>query len=237
VALAAGQYAVIVRRRTAFEARYGTGISILGEYPADSFSNSSEGVTMVGRTGAIIQSFTYLDDWLPSTDGPGYSMVAAREHAAIPDLSAPSSWAISYQIHGNPGAPNGPIFSTEFEGWRQQNFTPAELADPLISGPNGGPELLPNLLRYALGLSPAQTVSAAQSITIDTTGAFDFTFPQLRRPLDVSYIPESSTDLTLWNADSTPVTTTPLSDQANAVTIRFPANSRRFIRLRVMITP
>ena len=57
--LAGGQFAVIVRNRAAFTARYGTAATILGEYPADSLSNSGETLTLLDVTGAVIQSFTY----------------------------------------------------------------------------------------------------------------------------------------------------------------------------------
>ena len=42
-----------------------------------------------------------------------------------------------------------------FEGWRYQNFTVAELADPLVSGPEATPygDGLSNLMKYALGFA------------------------------------------------------------------------------------
>ena len=120
--LAGGQFAVIVRNRAAFEARYGTAITMLGEFVLTRLSNGGETIALLDSTGAAIQSFTYDDAWFPSADGPGWSMVVAAENAATPDLNSAAAWADLVPKHGNPGAPNGPIFSTEFEGWRHQEF-------------------------------------------------------------------------------------------------------------------
>ena len=231
--LTGGQFAVIVRKRTAFEARFGMTATILGEYPTDALSNGGETVTVLDSTGAAIQSCTYNDAWFPSTDGPGWSMVVRDENASALDLNTAAAWAISFQMHGNPGGSNGPVFSTEYEGWRQQNFTAAELADPLLSGPGATRDGLSNQLRYALGLTPSQPGFAGLPTASLNGTQIDFSYRRLKKPLDLQYAPESSTDLRNWLPDSTPVSVTDNADGTETVTVRFTAGLRNYFRLRV----
>lgn len=233
LSLSAGQFGVIVRNRAAFEARYGTGTNVLGEYLTDGFSNSSETVTLLDFTGAIIQSFTYQDAWFPRTDGPGWSMVVADEGASAPDLNAPSAWAISCQVHGNPGAPNGPIFSSEFEGWRHQHFTSEQLADPGMSAREVEYGGLSNLLRYGLGLTPYQSATERMPGATVTGNQIDFSYRRLKKPLDIQYEPEASDDLETWVSDFTPLSISDNGDGTETVTVRFVGGMKRFVRLRL----
>ena len=235
--LSGGQFAVLARNRTAFQSRYGTGITILGEYLTDSLSNNGETVTLLDSTGAAIQSFTFSDAWFPHTDGPGWSMVAADELAPAANLNLPASWAISAQKHGNPGAPNGAIFSTEFEGWRHQQFTEAELSDPLISGPAAAPGGLPNLLRYALALSRLHSASPGTGITVPTAGQLQFSYRRPKLPLDLQYTPESSLNLKAWLANSTPFSRTDHGNGTETVEVRFTAEPPTYLRLKVTLVP
>ncbi len=238
--LGGNQYAVIVRKRSAFEARYGPGINILGEYPTDAFSNGGETVTLTDATGGIIQSFSYSDAWFPHTDGPGWSMVAAAENALTPNLNQPAAWAISAQIHGNPGAPNGPIFSHEFEGWRHQQFTPEELADPLLSGPSAGPGGLSNLLRYALALPRSGTLPASSSGTLTPLplNQINFSYRRLKQAFDLTYAPEISSDLKTWLPGSTTATLSDHGDGTETATVQFTTTPpAAYVRLRITLTP
>ena len=233
LSLLAGQFGVIVRNRAAFEARYGQGINVLGEYLTDGFANSSETVTLLDSTGAIIQSFTYQDAWFPKTDGPGWSMVVADESASAPELNNPSAWAISCQQHGNPGAPNGPIFSSEFEGWRHQHFTTEQLADPAVSARDAEFAGLSNLLRYGLGLTPSQAATDRMPVAVVTGGQIDFAYRRLKKPLDIQYEPEASDDLETWVSDFTPLAVSDNGDRTETVTVRFVGGLKRFVRLRL----
>lgn len=233
LSLSAGQFGVIVRNRAAFEARYGTGINVLGEYLTDGFSNSSETITLLDVTGAIIQSFTYQDAWFPTTDGPGWSMVVGDDAAIAPDLNSPSAWAISCQVHGNPGAPNGPIFSSEFEGWRHQHFTSEQLADPGISAREVEYGGLSNLLRYGLGLTPYQSATERMPGATVTGNQIDFAYRRLKKPLDIQYEPEASDDLETWVSDFTALPVSDNGDGTETVTVRFVGGMKRFVRLRL----
>jgi pectate lyase len=91
-----------------------------------------------------------------------------------------------------------------FELWQMEQFTAAQLADPSISGAAASPanDNVPNLLKYALGLSPF--LPAARPLTPlrleDGNGILSY-----RRPAtatDVAYRVEVSDDLTNWSSDS-----------------------------------
>ena len=235
--LAGGQYAVLVRHRAAFQARYGNAIVILGEYLTDALSNSGETLSLLDSTGAAIQSFTFSDAWFPSADGSGWSMVAALENAPDSNLNLPAAWAISAQKHGNPGAPNGTVFSAEFEGWRHQQFAGTELDDPLISGPAAAPDGISNLLCYALALPHSHPASEASAFTVPSPGLLDFSYRRLQQPLDLQYTPESSPDLSTWLPNSIPLSITSHGNGTETVTVRFTSNSPRFVRLKVTLVP
>lgn len=98
------------------------------------------------------------------TDRPGA--------AAFGDLPVPPVETIlSIQVNNTSG----------FAAWRASKFTPTELADPNVSGPNADAEKdgLPNALEYALGLEPktADTTPWTSSISmVATTSYLTLTF-------------------------------------------------------------
>ncbi|CAN5142887.1 hypothetical protein BH23VER1_BH23VER1_29450 [soil metagenome] len=239
--LAPGEFAVLVRNRAAFQARYGFGISILGEYATTALSNGGETLTLREAAGETIQSFTWDDAWFPASDGPGWSMVVRDEDTAgFVDLSTPNAWGLSFQKHGNPGAANGGIFSTEFEGWRHRHFSSTELDDISISGSDAARGGLSNLLRYALGLSPHQDPATALPTAVLAGGRIEFTYRRLANALDLAYTPESSPDFLAWTPYVDPsATVAGNGDGTESVTILFPAQlvPPHFARLRVAGSP
>jgi hypothetical protein len=106
--LSPGEFGVLVRNRAAFEALYGTGLRILGEYggPAGSaLDNSGETVTMVDFGGGVIQSFVYDDAnvWPLEPDGVGNSLVIADRMAPLDTWNQPTAWRASFDVGGSPG--------------------------------------------------------------------------------------------------------------------------------------
>ncbi len=90
-----------------------------------------------------------------------------------------------------------------YAAWQNAEFTPAELADPAISGPLADPtgSGLANLMRYALGLARDADYAAALPVA-DVVGEAPTTVAVFRHrrllALDsgVEYIPEYAADLT-----------------------------------------
>ena len=117
-----GQSVVIVSNLLAFEDRYGTNILVAGAYTG-SLSNGGEQVTLVGATGAIIQSFTYDDDqtttppWPATPDGDGPSLTVVNVNGIYDD---PANWVASTAALGTPGYDEGvdavPTAPTNLQG-------------------------------------------------------------------------------------------------------------------------
>ena len=109
--------------------------------------------------------------------------------------------------------------------------------DPLVSGPNAVLDGISNRVRYALGLTPAQPSSAGLPSATLGGAQIDFSYRRLTNPLDLTYSPEASSDLTTWLGGFTPVSVTSNGDGTETVVVRFSAGPRKFLRLRVSSGP
>ena len=109
--LAAGQRAVVVKDVAAFRSRYGDGAVIAGVFSGQ-LDNSGERLVLKGPLGEPILDFSYDNTWYPVTDGLGFALVIANEHASLGAWSNPASWRSSGTINGAPGAadPAPPAF-------------------------------------------------------------------------------------------------------------------------------
>ncbi|MEX2188937.1 MAG: lamin tail domain-containing protein, partial [Pirellulales bacterium] len=109
VTLQPGQRAVVARNTAAFNARYGGGITPVGQYgsaiPALDFQldNGGERVVLKGPFDNVVEDFSYRDNWYELTDGLGFSLVAVDASNSLADDSLASSWRTSDFEHGSPG--------------------------------------------------------------------------------------------------------------------------------------
>ena len=106
--LAAGQRVVVAANQAAFEARYGTGIALEGQYgvgpDAMHLSNTGENVTLDNTIlDATILDFAYNDsgDWPGRADGKGAALEIIDPAA---DYNDPDNWRSSVAYGGTPGA-------------------------------------------------------------------------------------------------------------------------------------
>jgi hypothetical protein len=104
VTLAPGQRAVVVRNADAFRSRYGDDVAatIAGTFDG-ALDNSGERLRLEGPGGQTLADFRYDDDWLPRTDGQGYSLVVIDPSAPPATLGDPASWRASAAAGGAPG--------------------------------------------------------------------------------------------------------------------------------------
>jgi len=103
VELSPGGCVLVVKDLAAFEARYGTGLPIAGEY-SGSLSNAGERIELQDALGATIQAVSYEDGWYPATDGTGYSRTATDPQTADPAAdSDATAWRPSAEPGGSPG--------------------------------------------------------------------------------------------------------------------------------------
>ncbi len=101
--LASGEYAVIVKDLAAFQSRYGAVPRVLGVYTNDSLANDSDRLILEGRLREPILDFTYKDDWYPSTDGAGFSLVIQNDALPPSTWSLRTSWRAGGMVQGTPG--------------------------------------------------------------------------------------------------------------------------------------
>ncbi|MEN8772995.1 MAG: lamin tail domain-containing protein [Akkermansiaceae bacterium] len=144
--LAPGGRILIVGNRTAFEARYGVGLPITGEFENGTvLSNGGELITLQNNTGTVIQSFTYDDNapWPEAADGDDFSLILLNP-ASLPDHNLPTNWRASASFGGNPGS---------------EDACPPFVGDTTADNDLDG---IPALIEYYLGTSDS-TYGDAQS--------------------------------------------------------------------------
>jgi hypothetical protein len=94
---------VVVKDPAAFEARYGPGLPLAGQY-AGSLNNAGERLVLQDAAGRTIHSFSYDDNWYSSTDGGGFSLAVSDPYAADPNnLGQKAAWHPSTKAGGSPG--------------------------------------------------------------------------------------------------------------------------------------
>jgi len=96
--LEAGKFAVLVSEPEVFTSRY-PNVEIAGRYIGN-LNNKGEKVTLSDALNSIVESVKFDDDWFPSTDGDGYSLVL-KNFSSDPNVKA--SWRSSINIYGSPG--------------------------------------------------------------------------------------------------------------------------------------
>jgi len=108
--LAPGDYVLVVKDQTAFEAQYGTGLNskIAGVFVNSSLSNGGETVKVEDYWNGTIVEYEYNDSrgWPIAADGAGHSLVPleqAMEEQPLGTLDYGANWRQSTYIGGSPG--------------------------------------------------------------------------------------------------------------------------------------
>jgi hypothetical protein len=103
--LRAGGYCLVAKDISAFMARYGSTLPLVGQYTG-SLDNAGEKIELVDAAGTVVESFEYKDDWFDLTDGLGFSLTVRSAQAAV-DLSNRDAWRPSATAGGSPGKDDG----------------------------------------------------------------------------------------------------------------------------------
>lgn len=146
-----------------------------------------------------------------------------------------NDWSYQNLIYGNQNVTNTGFIPTYEDGvklegseppaaglspyqlWQNQYFTPAQLADPAVSGDSADPnhDGLPNLLAYAMGLNPLVSDPAllprCQILTTNNQRQAVFTYSVNTAATDAAVYLDESTNLAAW----TPAVTQPLAQQTS----------------------
>ena len=176
--LVAGARILLVRDRMAFEAEYGFGLPIVGEFQNETgLSNSGEQLTLLAADKTIIRdfSFNHLLPWPTAADGQGRSLVLVQA-SILPDHSLPESWRSSTQIGGNPASGDAIL------------FTGTEGADEDGNG-------VDDFLDYALGKGTQSALTA----DVDGSGSVTISYTQVLAADEVTLRVEWCDDLLGWS--------------------------------------
>ncbi len=106
--LAPGERVLVVRNQAAFQARYGAGIDVLGEF-SGALHDGTDRNTLISSDGQEILSFSYQDSapWPQRADGQGSSLELINVHSSA---GRGASWRASTQYGGSPGSAGvGPL--------------------------------------------------------------------------------------------------------------------------------
>lgn len=246
LAVAPGASILVVKRRTAFEKRYGLdyGSQIAGEFTG-SLDNSGEPLKLEWGTTAplaVVQSFSYNDKapWPVAADGYGPTLIL-NDRTPGADLSDGTKWIASAQPGGMPG---GAARVMNYSTWRSLTFSQADAANNAISGPTADPDQdgCRNLDEYALGLTPGLVDAGfPQPALLEVAGQKyqSLEYRVMANATDSVVTPQVSSDLSAWQSGAGQVVTVsgPIQrlDGSVAWLIRDAtaqsAAQRRFIRL------
>ena len=110
-----GEVALIVSNPSAFQLRYGTDKTVLGQYEGH-LDNGGEKVALESIGDVVILEFEYDDNlpWPELADGDGYSLEIVSTSG---DYNDPANWKISEQTGGTPGEHVSEGDSTYIQEW------------------------------------------------------------------------------------------------------------------------
>ncbi len=159
-----GGSVLVVKRKAAFQARYGTGLDgmIAGEF-SGSLNNGGERIALevTGASPSLVREFTYspLAPWPVTPNGDGPSLLLSNP-ASAPDHTDASNWTAS-AVPG--GQPSGAATALTYEQWKLLAFSGVQAGNPAVSGLTIDAEGdgLTNWAEYVLGGVPTANDAAA----------------------------------------------------------------------------
>ena len=225
--IAAGAYLLVVADLPAFQAKYGPGLPIAGQWETgDRLSNGGENLKLSLGLGSAIHEFIYDDEmpWPVAADGAGYSLTMGCPVSGIGHSDA-ATWRASVSPDGSPGADD----SVSLDDWLSVHglSTGDELSDADRDG-------IPALIEYVTGSNPGANDPNPITVTA-LDGQLVFGFEQARYSCGVLVEIEFSADLQTWDPGVV-VNRTAVAGGRDQVIVR-PADNeggRTFARLKVI---
>ncbi len=137
--IAPGEYALVVKNKTAFEAVYGNSLPVAGE-TTSGLSNDGERITLSFGADDAIQDFVYNDvpPWPTDPDTSGASLILIHPEG-LPDHNLAINWRSSL-TSGNPAGNPGTSDTVPYTGGDLESYALASPPTITIS-PTGTPTL------------------------------------------------------------------------------------------------
>lgn len=125
-----------------------------------------------------------------------------------------------------------------FASWQLARFSPAELADPARTGPNGiyGSDGVTNLMKYALGLEPNQSATANLPEVTSDENSWKLTYTRPTTREDITYAVQISIDLTTWTATGVTLQRLAPGGETETWQGRYPKSSATNLFMRLQVT-
>jgi autotransporter-associated beta strand protein len=227
------------------------------ENPTITANTASPGTLWIHLGGALATMGSRIQGGFILPPGSHWSQVLDDVRVLVPDISGEHSFAgQNWSIHPSAGVTRMPVTAgdqaaeileirigggpLDFDAWRTAAFpSPTDLADPAVSGLMATPfgDGIPNVLRFALGVSGGDPVShALPHLTPDIPPVFRFPYdPGLT---GLVWTVQATNDLSDWSQadilfNSAANPSLPDPDGMLAISDPHPGNQRRFYRLAV----
>ncbi len=122
-----------------------------------------------------------------------------------------------------------------FAAWLVENFTPAEIENPALTGPNADFDRdgFSNLVEYALGLDPRVASNADVPTVAASASEWTFTYTRPADRSNVTYTVQASTNLTTWTDVAATRTVTGPTETWRA-TVPVTGNPNLIFRLKIV---
>lgn len=227
--LAPGAFVLVVKNEAAFEARYGSGLPVAGNYGGDNLSNGGEKIKLSLGAGTAILDFVYDDSapWPAGTDGEGSSLTLVLPES-LPNHALPQSWRASSLPGGTPGADDTSAYLT----WAGENGITG------LPGDDQDGDGISNLMEFALLGNPLVRDESILPVTSIEGGILTLSYDRVEQPHGLAFTVEFSNDMITWSDDNaTLISSQPNGEGAVTDTWRFAQSTsedpRAFARLRV----
>lgn len=178
---------------------------------------------------------------------PAGAFTAAISISPLPDSLVEGNETVNLTITSNsfyfvgmPSFASLTIHDKSFDEWRFNKFTPAERANPAISGETADPDGdgIPNLLEYALNLEPKiADVGGLPKMAVQG-GYLTLTYTEVKAAIDIVYAVQAAGEVSgSWSSSGLVETSRIDNGTTWRVTVRdsvpISVASHRFMRLRV----
>lgn len=214
-----GASAVIVGNEAAWRSRYGTLYPVLGKFSGD-LSDGGEKITLVGRDGLPISSFTYTDD-------PPWPQAADEGRSLIYSGSGDPALGTSWQASLDPGGSG----VSSFASWQSRYFPGGGAASDPISDADGDGVI--NFFEYTSGTDPLVADSNG-ALSIDSATPLTLSTRCRKVAPGIRWTLESSTTGSDWETISDAPTLQPLdANTVRRVWQLTPEGDRHLYRLQV----